>query len=103
MQRVPLAACSHVLTLSRSDSLICLCSVPGHDGGCYGLAFNRTGELLASGGADKCVKLWDPFTAAPKATLRVSVRHLCFGGWMVAASAAAAWSVALPSVHAPMQ
>ncbi|PRW45473.1 autophagy-related 16 [Chlorella sorokiniana] len=45
-------------------------SVPGHDGGCYGLAFNRTGELLASGGADKCVKLWDPFTAAVKTTLR---------------------------------
>ena len=52
-------------------------SVPGHDGGCYGLAFNRTGELLASGGADKCVKLWDPFTAAVKTTLRVRVRHAC--------------------------
>lgn len=51
-----------------------LCSVPAHDGGCYGLAFNRTGELLASGGADKCVKLWDPLTAALKTTLRVRAR-----------------------------
>lgn len=48
-----------------------LSSVPAHDGGCYGLAFNRTGDLLASGGADKCVKLWDPFTATLTATLRV--------------------------------
>lgn len=46
-------------------------SLPAHDGGCYGLAFNRTGDLLASGGADKAVKLWDPFTASLKTTLRV--------------------------------
>ncbi|KAL4437310.1 hypothetical protein ABPG75_004449 [Micractinium tetrahymenae] len=45
-------------------------SVPGaHEGGCYGLAFSRTGGLLASGGADKCVRLWEPSTATPTATL----------------------------------
>ena len=60
----------------RCPARAALCSLPAHDGGCYGLAFNRTGDLLASGGADKCVRLWDPFTATPKATLRVSCR--CF-------------------------
>ncbi|EFN53087.1 hypothetical protein CHLNCDRAFT_26186, partial [Chlorella variabilis] len=46
------------------------CSVPAHDGGCYGLAFSRTGVLLASGGADKTVKLWEPCSATNTATLR---------------------------------
>ena len=46
--------------------------MPGaHEGGCYGLAFSRTGGLLASGGADKCVRLWEPSTATPTATLHV--------------------------------
>ncbi len=48
-------------------------SVPGaHEGGCYGLAFSRTGGLLASGGADKCVRLWEPSTATLTSTLHVS-------------------------------
>jgi len=50
------------------------CSVPGaHEGGCYGLAFSRTGGLLASGGADKCVRLWEPSTATHTSTLHVSI------------------------------
>ncbi len=75
------------------------CSVPGHDGGCYGLAFNRTGELLASGGADKCVKLWDPFTAAVKTTLRVSASHLSkWAAWPAANAAQACHSCAATHV-----
>ncbi|PSC73673.1 autophagy-related 16 [Micractinium conductrix] len=43
-----------------------------HAGGCYGLAFSRTGAQLASGGADKTVKIWEPSTATPLATLHGS-------------------------------
>ncbi|BDA45707.1 Autophagy-related protein 16-1 [Coccomyxa sp. Obi] len=34
-------------------------SVPAHEGGCYTLAFDRSGQRMASGGADKVVRLWD--------------------------------------------
>jgi WD40 repeat protein len=49
------------------------CSLPAHEGGCYGLAFTATGGLLASGGADKSVKLWEPSTATNTMTLHVSL------------------------------
>jgi hypothetical protein len=42
-----------------------------HVGGCYSLAFSRNGMLLASGGADKTVKLWEPSTATLTSTLHV--------------------------------
>lgn len=42
-----------------------------HEGGCYSLAFSRNGMLLASGGADKTVKLWEPSTATLTSTLHV--------------------------------
>ena len=57
------------------------CSVAAHDGGCFGLAFSRTGSLLASGGADKLVKLWEPHTGALSATLHGAfegVNAVCF-------------------------
>ncbi|KAI3424821.1 hypothetical protein D9Q98_008207 [Chlorella vulgaris] len=44
-------------------------SVMAHEGGCYSLAFSRNGMLLASGGADKTVKLWEPSTATLTSTL----------------------------------
>jgi WD40 repeat protein len=69
-------------------------SVPAHEGGCFGLAFSRTGALLASGGSDKAVKLWEPATATLTSTLQVSCAGLvvmwcamvcvcvCVGGWV---------------------
>lgn len=65
------SACSPASLLLPPPPLPCPRSLPAHDGGCYGLAFNKAGDLMATGGADKSVKLWDPFTAAHKATLRV--------------------------------
>lgn len=45
-------------------------SGPAHDGGCFGLAFSRAGDLLATGGADKTVKLWDPSSGTHTQTLQ---------------------------------
>ena len=49
-----------------------LCSTPAHEGGCFGLAFDRIGHHMASCGADKTLKLWDPATGALTATLHAS-------------------------------
>lgn len=51
---------------------LCCRSVPAHEGGCFGLAFDRLGNRMASCGADRTVRLWDPATAAVTATLHVS-------------------------------
>ncbi|KAL3161687.1 hypothetical protein ABBQ38_008786 [Trebouxia sp. C0009 RCD-2024] len=45
-------------------------SVSAHDGGCFTCAFDRTGNQMATAGADKVVKLWDPTTGAHIASLR---------------------------------
>ncbi|DBA83439.1 hypothetical protein WJX79_006327 [Trebouxia sp. C0005] len=45
-------------------------SVPAHDGGCFTCAFDRSGSHMATGGADKVVKLWDPATGANTGSLR---------------------------------
>ncbi|DBA79590.1 TPA: hypothetical protein ACH3X1_008277 [Trebouxia sp. C0004] len=45
-------------------------SVPAHDGGCFTCAFDRSGTHMATGGADKVVKLWDPATGANTGSLR---------------------------------
>ncbi|KAK9845276.1 hypothetical protein WJX81_001992 [Elliptochloris bilobata] len=34
-------------------------TVAAHDGGCFALAFERSGGRMASGGADKVVRVWD--------------------------------------------
>ncbi|KAK9903907.1 hypothetical protein WJX75_000087 [Coccomyxa subellipsoidea] len=44
-------------------------SVPSHDGGCYTLAFDRSGQRMASGGADKVVRLWDACSGHQTGTL----------------------------------
>lgn len=43
-----------------------------HPGGVFGLAFTNTGNLLASCGADKTAKLWNPITHTCTATLHGS-------------------------------
>ncbi|GAB4821419.1 hypothetical protein N2152v2_008465 [Parachlorella kessleri] len=56
-------------------------STPAHEGGCFGLAFDGLGHRLASCGADKTVKLWDPATGALTATLHGAFEGLnsvCF-------------------------
>ncbi|KAK9828803.1 hypothetical protein WJX72_002152 [[Myrmecia] bisecta] len=45
-------------------------STAAHDGGCFALAFDRSGSRLASGGADKTVKIWEPATGN-----QISVLH----------------------------
>lgn len=54
----------------------CASSLPSaHEAGCFGLAFNRAGTMLASCGADKTVKLWDTLSgtlsSGPSLTLHV--------------------------------
>eukprot|EP00887_Chlorella_sp_A99_P004673 scaffold4.g4673.t1 len=52
-----------------------------HEGGCFGLAFNRDGSLLASCGADKAVRLWELVTCSQTARLAGAMEGLndvCF-------------------------
>lgn len=56
-------------------------SVQAHEGGCFGLAFNRDGSLLASCGADKAVRLWELVTCSQTARLAGAMEGLndvCF-------------------------
>jgi WD40 repeat protein len=55
-------------------------SVPAHDGGAFALAFNRAGTRMASSGADKTVKVWDPNTGQLINTLQVRLGSLLCGG-----------------------
>lgn len=68
------------LTLTHCPAACCAArSVLSHEGGCFGLAFDRLGGKLASCGVDKTVKLWDPATGAVTATLHVGgFSHPCF-------------------------
>lgn len=36
-----------------------VCELKGHSDSVYQLVFSRDGSILASGGLDNCVKLWD--------------------------------------------
>ncbi|RLV96664.1 Antiviral protein SKI8 [Spathaspora sp. JA1] len=47
-----------------------------HQGWIMGLSFDQEGKLLASGGFDKCVRVWNLETGEREATITVSVNDL---------------------------
>jgi len=52
-----------------------------HNDACTCLAFNPTGDTLATGGADKCVKLWNTKKMTETAVLRHkshAISAVCF-------------------------
>ncbi|KAK9863390.1 hypothetical protein WJX84_000187 [Apatococcus fuscideae] len=48
-------------------------TAPAHEGGCFSLAFTRSGSRLASCGADKMVRIWEPVTSQQVGELRGSL------------------------------
>lgn len=61
---------------------VLIASTPSaHPGGCYGMAFDQTGSLLATCGVDKTVRLWDGVRGGSIAQLRgahEAVNDVCF-------------------------
>lgn len=47
-----------------------------HDGWVMGLCFDETGDLLASSGFDKCVRIWNLDTREREATISISISDL---------------------------
>lgn len=47
-----------------------------HEGWVMGLCFDETGDLLASSGFDKCVRIWNLDTREREATINISVSDL---------------------------
>lgn len=47
-----------------------------HEGWIMGLSFNEEGNMLASGGFDKCVRIWDLDSREREATIQISVSDL---------------------------
>lgn len=48
-----------------------------HSEACTCMAFNPTGDTLATGGDDKCVKLWNTKKMTEMATLRSKSHSIC--------------------------
>lgn len=61
---------------------VLIASTPSaHQGGCYGMAYDQTGSLLATCGVDKTVRLWDGVRGGSIAQLRgahEAVNDVCF-------------------------
>ena len=48
-----------------------------HNDACTSLAFNPLGDILATGGEDKCVKLWNTKKMTETAVLRAKTHSIC--------------------------
>eukprot|EP00938_MAST-03A_sp_MAST-3A-sp1_P000635 g635.t1 len=59
----------------------CTDSMPGHSGAVLHVAFSGDGRLLASGGADCVLRIWDVYTGTPKHVCRGHRSHILQVCW----------------------
>lgn len=68
------------------------CSLSGHQGPVYGVAMSPNGKILASGGGDKLIILWDPLAEVSLLTLEGHTRYVTCcsfsvdGNWLATGS-----------------
>ena len=55
--------------VSQLPTWHCIRTLTGHHSSIHGLAFSWNGKILASGSADRTIKLWNPDSRIPRATL----------------------------------